>query len=246
MALKTIPVAGSRYYIGTAAVNLPDGDVTASDFASVSWQEVGQYETMGNAGDAAENIATNLINRRRTINQKGTRQAPQRTDNFALNPDDEGQQAMIAAEQSDYNYPFRVVLPQASAPVPKSATVTISNASPGVVTWTGHGLVADTAVVFTTTGALPTGLTAGTTYYVKTVLDVDTFTVAATKGGTVIDTSSAGSGTHTATTEPAPAERLWMGLVTGAEETNGNANTIKMLSCTVMPNTNYVRVAALG
>lgn len=78
-----------------------------------------------------------------------------------------------------------------------SATVTISNASPGVVTWTGHNIAADQPVVFTTTGALPTGLTAGTTYYVKTVLTVDTFTVAATVGGAAITTSSAGSGTHT-------------------------------------------------
>lgn len=246
MALKTIPVAGSKYYIGTAAVDLPADDVTAASFAGVTWLEVKQYETMGNAGDAAENIATNLINRRRTINQKGTRQAPTRTDNFALNPDDPGQQAMIAAEATDYNYPFRVVLPPASAPVPKSAAVTISNATPGVVTWTGHGLAPNTAVVFATTGALPSGLTAGTTYYVKTVLDANTFTVSATAGGAAINTSDAGSGTHTGTTQPSPAERLFMGLVNSAEETNGNANTIKMLSCSVMPNTNYVRVAALG
>lgn len=246
MALKTIPVAGSKFYIGTAPVDLPEGDVTAANFASVSWLEVKQYETMGNAGDAAENIATNLINRRRTINQKGTRQAPSRTDNFALNPDDPGQQAMIAAEATDYNYPFRIVLPTASAPVPKSAAVTISQATPGVVTWTGHGLAANTPVVFTTTGTLPTGLAAGTTYYVKTVLSTDTFSVSATPGGTAIDTTGAGSGTHTGTTEPAPAERLFMGMVMSAEEGNGNANTIKMLNCSVMPNTNYVRVAALG
>ena len=78
-----------------------------------------------------------------------------------------------------------------------SATVTISNASPGVITWTAHGIAADQPVAFTTTGALPTGLSASTTYYVKTVLSVDTFTVSATVGGAAINTSSAGSGTHT-------------------------------------------------
>jgi len=80
-----------------------------------------------------------------------------------------------------------------------TSAVTISNASPGVVTWTAHGLVVNRSVVFTTTGGLPTGLTASTVYFVKTVLGVDTFTVSATPGGTVIATSSAGSGTHTAT-----------------------------------------------
>lgn len=80
-----------------------------------------------------------------------------------------------------------------------TATVTISNATPGVITWNSHGLVVNRSVVFTTTGGLPTGLTAGTAYYVKTVLDANTFTVAATPGGAAINTSSAGTGVHTAT-----------------------------------------------
>lgn len=79
-----------------------------------------------------------------------------------------------------------------------AATVTITNASPGVVTWTAHGLPADTEVQFTTTGSLPTGLTAGTSYYVSaTGLTADTFQVSATVGGASINTSSAGSGVHT-------------------------------------------------
>jgi hypothetical protein len=80
-----------------------------------------------------------------------------------------------------------------------AATVTITNASPGVITYTATELLADMPVVFTTTGALPTGLTAGTTYYVKTLLSTNTFTVSATVGGAAINTSSAGSGTHTCT-----------------------------------------------
>lgn len=77
------------------------------------------------------------------------------------------------------------------------ATVTI--ASPAVVSWTAHGLVAGQAVVFTTTGALPTGLTAGTTYYVISAgLATDTFRVSATLGGSAVNTSGSQSGTHTA------------------------------------------------
>ena len=80
-----------------------------------------------------------------------------------------------------------------------SSTVTISIATPGVITWTGHGRVANDTIRITTTGALPTGLTASTTtYYVKTVLDANTFTVSASSGGTVIDTSGSQSGVHTA------------------------------------------------
>ena len=46
-------------------------------------------------------------------------------------------------------------------------TVTLSIASPCVVTSTNHGLRDGTGLVFSTTGALPTGITAGTTYYAK-------------------------------------------------------------------------------
>lgn len=244
MAIKVSPVAGCHFYIGSAPIVVPDIDVVEADFAAVTWIEVGQYQSMGNAGDATQNIATDLINRRRTINTKGSRQAPQRSDNFALNLNDPGQLAMIAAEQTDYNYPVRIDMND--APVPKSTAATITIASPGVVTWTGHNLAANTPVKFSTTGALPTGLVAGTTYYVKTVLDANTFTLSATPGGTVIATSGTQSGVHTATTVPTPSKRLVMGMVTGAEEGMGGANSVEMLNCTVLINSNYVRVAALG
>ncbi|TPK14167.1 hypothetical protein [Mesorhizobium sp. B2-5-11] len=244
MPIKVSPVAGSRFYIGSAPIDVPDVDVVEADFASVSWIEVGQYETMGNSGDAAQGNSVTLLNRRRTYNWKGSRQAPQRSDNFALNVNDPGQLAMIAAEQTDYNYPFRIVLN--GAPIPKSAAATITIAAPGVVTWTAHGLVAGTKVKFSTTGALPTGLVAGTEYLVKAVPDADTFTLSATKGGTEITTTGTQSGVHTATTVPTGPERLFMGMVAGAEEGMGGANNAQMLNCTVLPNTNYVRVAALG
>jgi hypothetical protein len=82
-----------------------------------------------------------------------------------------------------------------------SHTVTITIASPGVVSWTAHGLAAGTPITFSTTGALPTGLVAGTVYYVVT-LDADSFKVSATAGGSAINTSGTQSGTHTATANP--------------------------------------------
>ncbi len=82
-----------------------------------------------------------------------------------------------------------------------AAVCTISNASPGVVTVAEHGKAAGTPVLFTTTGGLPTGLTANTVYYVLNPA-LNTFNVAATPGGTAINTSSAGSGVHTATFNP--------------------------------------------
>lgn len=78
-----------------------------------------------------------------------------------------------------------------------SSTVTITIASPGVLTWNAHGMSNGTAVRLTTTGSLPTGLTAGTTYYVVNAA-TNTFQLSATLGGTAINTSGTQSGTHTA------------------------------------------------
>ena len=82
------------------------------------------------------------------------------------------------------------------------SVVTISIASPAVVGWVAHGLVANQTIKFTTTGALPTGLTVGTEYYVISPL-TDSFNVSATYAGTPIVTSGTQSGVHAcATYEP--------------------------------------------
>lgn len=77
-----------------------------------------------------------------------------------------------------------------------SSTVTITIASPGIITWSNHGLSIGSSVKFTTTGTLPTGITAGTIYYVQDVRG-DEFKIASYPGGTAITTSGAQAGTHT-------------------------------------------------
>lgn len=72
-----------------------------------------------------------------------------------------------------------------------SETCTITSATEGVITITSHGLVAGNIVQFTTTGALPTNITASTDYYVVSDnLTANDFSISATKGGTPIDTTS--------------------------------------------------------
>lgn len=79
-----------------------------------------------------------------------------------------------------------------------TSTVTITNATPGVVTWAAHGLANGTPILFTTTGALPTGLTVGTAYFVRNAA-ANTFELATASGAaSSVATSSAGSGVHTA------------------------------------------------
>lgn len=80
-----------------------------------------------------------------------------------------------------------------------ASIVTLSIATPAVVSWVGHGLTADTAFQFTTTGVLPTGVSLLTNYYVlATGLTADSFRFAATIGGAAINTSGTQSGVHTA------------------------------------------------
>ncbi|PKV47998.1 hypothetical protein CLU92_5473 [Janthinobacterium sp. 61] len=78
-----------------------------------------------------------------------------------------------------------------------SSAVTLSIASPGIVTWVAHGQAAGTPVSFATTGALPTGLVAGATYYVLSPA-ANTFSLSATVGGAAIATTGSQSGVHTA------------------------------------------------
>lgn len=79
----------------------------------------------------------------------------------------------------------------------KSATVTVTIASPAVATLTAHGLAVGDPVYFTTTGALPTGITASQYYFVTAVPSANTFQFSATPGGSDVNTSGSQSGTHT-------------------------------------------------
>jgi microcystin-dependent protein len=75
--------------------------------------------------------------------------------------------------------------------------VTITTiASPGVVTWSAHGFSNGWPVKFATTGALPTGITAGTTYYVQSAA-TNTFQLSTTPSGASLNTSGSQSGTQT-------------------------------------------------
>lgn len=76
---------------------------------------------------------------------------------------------------------------------------TVSIATPAVVTLNGHGLATGNCVELTTTGALPTGLSVNTNYYVIYV-NANTFNLATTfanaLAGTKINTSGTQSGVH--------------------------------------------------
>lgn len=113
----------------------------------------------------------------------------------------------LKADGSSYN---RTTYPALFAILVKSGTPVFTNGSANI-TMTAHGLSINDPIKLFTTGALPTGFTAGThglptvgtNYFVKTVIDANTVTLAATAGGTAITAGSAGSGTQTYVSAPA-------------------------------------------
>lgn len=85
-----------------------------------------------------------------------------------------------------------------------SSTVSISVGSPAVVTWNSHGLPAGYPLTFSSSGALPTGITANTvTYTVMAAgMTANSFRITLIPGdnpnASAVNTSGTQSGTHTA------------------------------------------------
>ncbi len=93
-------------------------------------------------------------------------------------------------------------------------TATTPVASPGTVSLSAHGFVADDSVTFTTGGTLPTGITAGTPYYViSSGLTTNAFRISATVGGSAINFTGTTSGTHNAHRNPPGAANSVVALI---------------------------------
>ncbi|MBB4000967.1 hypothetical protein [Aurantimonas endophytica] len=104
------PVAGSRLFIG-GVLSDKSTDFIAADFtAAEPWVEIDGWSTMGSSGDTSALITTALINRGRDVKQKGTKNAGQMQNTFAIIETDPGQIALIAASEANDNYAFRIEL----------------------------------------------------------------------------------------------------------------------------------------
>lgn len=100
-----------------------------------------------------------------------------------------------AVSRTTFSALFNIVCP--------STTFTVTIASPAVFTITAHGLKNGDALAFETSGTLPTGLTADTTYYVISAgLTANAFEVSTSRNGSAVNTSGTQSGTQTAFRNP--------------------------------------------
>ena len=123
------------------------------------------------------------------------------------------------------------------------STVTLTLASPGVVN-VANNCIAGQQVFFNSTGALPTGLTVGTTYYViSTGLSGSSFEVSTSAGGGASNFTGTQSGIQTATsnyangttsytaaitTSPVPPGFTVPGHCTVIWQTSNTSGTIKL------------------
>jgi|GEM_PF-5679019 len=93
-----------------------------------------------------------------------------------------------------------------------TGTFTVTIATPGVFTLNSHGMANGDKFYLTTTGALPTGLSASATYYAANVA-TNTFnastSLANAIAGTYVETSGSQSGTHTLVTGGLKLQPCW-------------------------------------
>ena len=106
----------------------------------------------------------------------------------------------------------------------------ISIGSPAIVTASNNGFVNGQRIRFTTTGALPTGISLNTTYYAS-IIDTNTFYICASLSDVTnnifINTTGTQSGSHTVTSVSITLSAVEIGTITSVsiESVNGFAGT---------------------
>lgn len=223
MSEQLFTMAGTKVFISDRPV-VAKGDVTIADFANTNWIEIGGLYNLGELGGEQAINEFELINEVWTRKSKGGRNGGTMTNQFVPMGMDPGQLMYKKAIESCRPYQFKVERGADCAP---ESDVTISVADPAVVSWTGHGLFANQPVVFSTEGTMPTGLTAGTVYYVLSAgLTADAFSVSATEGGTPVAVTAAGTGVITASAPPVGMTDFFQGLATDGAKSGGAKNDL--------------------
>lgn len=213
--------AGVSLYIGTTALNA----------ATDSYTEVGEVISIPSFGRTYDEVKYSPLSSRGVQKFKGSFDDGSIAVQLGKDAGDAGQALLAAALNTDFDYNFKVVANDAAAPV--SGTVTVTVATPGVLTLANHGFPAGTQVLLSTTGALPTGFAIVTPYYVVAgaTLTTNTFTLAATQAAALagtgsIATTGAGTGTNTVTTVPAATTEFFKAKVTSYTTVYGTIDNI--------------------
>lgn len=104
--------SGAKIYISASGA-VPTANSTAadaSDYAALTYVEIGDVESVSEFGDEAQTITAQTLGDARVRKRKGVRDAGDITITVLNNPLDNGQKAMVAAEATEFTYAFKVVL----------------------------------------------------------------------------------------------------------------------------------------
>lgn len=101
--------SGTRVWIGTSVITTA-ADSLAEFLAMSTWTEVGLIESIGEFGDESADVTFASIGDGRTRHAKGARDAGTMALVVAHDPTDAGQAAVELAEQTEFNYAFRVLV----------------------------------------------------------------------------------------------------------------------------------------
>lgn len=240
MSSGLYPVSGSKLFIGGRVT--AKGTVTAADFAGQTWTEIDGWANAGSIGDTQGVGEQALINQKRVRKFKTVLNAGTLENQFVPIALDPGQVKFKQAIESCQPYAFKIEWSADCAPFEE---VSISVASPGVVTWNGHGLAAGQPIVFSNDGGtLPTGLTAGTVHYVLAAgLTANSFTVGATAdAATGVAVTAAGTGTTIATAPPAGFTDLFYGLALPGARSGGSAESAHLRTWSIAVDSNILEI----
>ncbi len=114
-----VTASGTRVFIGASATSTVD---TIDEFEATSmWVEIGLVESVGEIGDEANPVTFQALGDGRVRKAKGARDAGTMALVCGHDPTDTGQAAVEAAEATNNNYMFKLVLPD--GPVGYSDTI---------------------------------------------------------------------------------------------------------------------------
>ena len=101
--------SGSKVYIGNA-VSTTQADTLVEFQAMSGWTEIGLVESLGEFGDESSDVTFAALGDGRTRHAKGARDAGTMVITVAHDPSDAGQASIELAEQTSFNFAFRVTV----------------------------------------------------------------------------------------------------------------------------------------
>ncbi|ASP70367.1 iron ABC transporter substrate-binding protein [Sinorhizobium meliloti] len=109
---------GARYYIGgTTAIPYASGDAAAiAAFEALTWVEIKEVEDGGEVGDESADVTFQSLSDSRVRHLKGARDAGTLALVVGDDPLDPGQIALRAAEQTKFQYNFKIEYEDAPDP----------------------------------------------------------------------------------------------------------------------------------